>query len=110
VTVANGVRREGEVWLQAIDCDPFLRRLRAQIYDRQLAIAQEFIEGPLSDASVSARLGTWRAQIETAMREDPLADSSHWQTWVDNLQATMPKFRNNLLLMMSGLIPETPAR
>lgn len=107
--VANGVSREGQYWLQAIDCDPFMRLLRAQIYDRQLAIAQEFIEGPFSDKSVSAKLGTWRAQIETAMREDPLVDSSHWQGWVDNLQADMPKFRTNLLLMMSGLIPETPA-
>jgi hypothetical protein len=47
--------------------------------------------------------------ITKARAEDPQADSSHWQTWVDNLQADMPKFRNNLLLMMSGLIPEHPA-
>jgi hypothetical protein len=33
-------------------------------------------------------------------------DSSHWQTWVQNLRADLPKLQGNLLLMMSGLISE----
>jgi hypothetical protein len=101
----NGVRRDSEYVLQEIDCDPFLSKLRAQIYDRQLAIAQEFIAGPFSEKNVSAKLQAWREQIAPAMAEDPLLDSAHWQTWVDNLRADVPKFHHNLILMMSGLIP-----
>lgn len=105
----NGVTHEGEYSLKAIDCDPFMRRLRAQIYDRQLAIAQKFIEGPFSEAKVSAKLTAWQTQIAAAMAEDPLADSSHWQTWLDKLRADLPKIRNNLIQMMSGLMTEKPA-
>jgi spore coat protein CotH len=104
--VRNGVTTEGQYQLQAIDCDPFLSRLRNEIYSRQKAMADAFVAGPFSEQSVSAKIETWRAQIAAAMAEDPLADSAHWQTWVGNLRADVPKFQNNLRLMMSGLITE----
>jgi spore coat protein H len=106
VTVRNGVRQDGECQIQEIDCDPLFKRLRTQIYDRQLAIAQAFVAGPFSEASVTAKLDAWRAQIAEAIAEDPLVDSAHWQTWVGNLRADLPKLHGNLLLMMSGLISE----
>jgi hypothetical protein len=98
VTVKNGVRSDDSMQMREIDCDPF--------YDGQLAIAETFIAGPFSDASVAAKLEAWRVQIADAIAEDPLVDNAHWQTWVDNLRADLPKFHANLRLMMSGLIPE----
>jgi hypothetical protein len=106
VTVKNGVRQEGECQMREIDCDPLMKLLRGQIYDRQLAIAQTFVAGPFSEASVAAKIGAWQAQIADAVGEDPGVDSAHWQTWVDNLRADLPKLQGNLLLTMSGLIPE----
>jgi hypothetical protein len=106
VTVKNGVRQENPCQMKEIDCDPFLRLLRGQIYDRQLAIAQAFVAGPFSEASVNAKLDAWQTQIADAIAEDPGVDSSHWRTWVQNLRADLPKLQGNLLRMMSGLIPE----
>jgi hypothetical protein len=105
-TVKNGVRSEGSIQMREIDCDPFLKLLRPQVYDSQLAIAEAFIAGPFSEASVATKLEAWRAQIAEAIANDPLVDSAHWQTWVDNLRADLPKLHANLRLMMSGLIPE----
>jgi len=106
VVTYNGVATEGTYRLREIDCDPFLGLLRGEIYDRQAAIAAEFIAGPFSEASVSAKVEAWRAQIATAIEEDPLVDSAHWQSSADNLLADLPRFRDNLSLMMSGLITE----
>jgi hypothetical protein len=89
-----------------IDCDPFMRLLRGTFYDRQKAIADAFIAGPFSETNVKAKLDAWRAQIADAIKDDPLVDSGHWQTWVNNLLADLPKFQNNLRLMMGGLISE----
>ncbi len=107
VVVYNGVTTQGSYRLREIDCDPFLRMLRGEVYDRQAAIAAEFIAGPFSEASVLAKVETWRNQMADAIEEDPLVDSAHWQTSVDNLLADLPRFQNNLSLMMSGLITET---
>jgi len=106
VVVYNGVKTEGTYGLRQIDCDPFLRLLRGEIYNRQAAIAAEFIAGPFSETSVSAKVEAWRAQIATAIEEDPLVDGAQWQGSVDSLLADVPKFQNNLSLMMSGLITE----
>ena len=69
-------------------------------------IAAEFVEGPFSEASVSAKLEAWRTQIADAIEEDPLVDSAAWQSAVDDLLADLPKLQDNLTLMMSGLITE----
>jgi hypothetical protein len=106
VTVNNGVRTEGNFSIREIDCDPFFKLLRGAIYDRQEAIADAFIAGPFSEQSVATKLNTWRAQIADAISEDPMVDSTNWQTAVDDLQAKVPKFHGNLSLMMSGLITE----
>ena len=95
---------DGSYNLREIDCDPFLRFLRGVIYDRQKAIADAFITGPFSEESVAAKVEAWRTQIAEAIEEDPLVDSAHWQSSVDNLLADLPKFQDNLSLMMSGLI------
>jgi spore coat protein H len=105
-TVKNGVRLDGTMQMKEIDCDPFLRLLRPQIYDRQQAIAEAFIAGPFSEAKVAAKLEAWQTLIADAIAEDPLVDRAHWQTWVSNLRADLPKFHANLRLMMGGLIPE----
>jgi hypothetical protein len=106
VIVNNGVTTEAPYRLQEIDCDPFLRLLRGEIYDRQEAIAAAFIAGPFSEASVSAKVEVWRTQIAEAIEEDPLVDSAHWQSSVDDLLADVPRFQGNLSLMMSGLVTE----
>jgi hypothetical protein len=106
VVVNNGVTTRGTYGLREIDCDPFLRLLRGEIYDRQAAIAAELIDGPFSESSVSTKVETWRTQIADAIEEDPLVDSAKWQTAVDSLLADLPRFQNNLTLMMSGLITE----
>lgn len=104
--VYNGVRTTNKVNLREIDCDPFLRLLRNEVYDRQKAIADAFIAGPFSQQSVAAKLDAWRAQIADAIAEDPLVDATHWQESVDALYANLPHFQSNLSLMMSGLIDE----
>jgi len=104
--IRNGARLDGTMEMKEIDCNPFLKLLRSQIYDRQRAIAEAFIAGPFSEASVTAKLQTWQAQIADAVAEDPLMDQAHWQTWVQNLRADLPKFQANLRLMMNGLISE----
>jgi hypothetical protein len=104
--VNNGVSYDVPYRLREIDCDPFLRLLRTEIYDRQAAIAEEFIAGPLSSANVSAKVEAWRSQIAQAIEEDPLVDSAHWQGYVDSLLADIPRFQDNVSLMMSGLIAE----
>ncbi|MBN2197133.1 MAG: CotH kinase family protein [Polyangiaceae bacterium] len=106
VVVTGGVRQEGSYHVRQIDCDPFLRMLRGEIYDRQRAIADAFIAGPFSEESVGAKLEAWRAQIADAIEEDPGVDSSHWQSSVDELLASLPSFQGNLNLMMNGLIDE----
>ncbi len=106
VIIQNGVTQQCPYWVREIDCDPFLRLLRGEIYDRQKAIADQFIAGPFSEASVKAKLDAWSAQIADAMAEDPLVDSDHWQTWVGNLLDDLPNFQANLSLMMDGLIEE----
>ena len=50
--------------------------------------------------------GERRVQIAEAIEEDPLVDSAHWQSSVDDLLADLPRFQGNLSLMMSGLITE----
>ena len=104
--VNNGVTYDTPYQVREIDCDRFLRLLRGEIYDRQAAIAADFIAGPFSTASVSAKVEAWRTQIAPAIEEDPLVDSTHWQGYVDNLLADIPRFQANLSLMMSGLIAE----
>ncbi len=106
VTVSNGVALRGSYGVREIDCDPFLKLLRAQIYDRQQAIAEAFIAGQFSEASVGAKVQAWRTQIADGMQEDPLVDSAQWQSSVDALLADVPKLQNNLSLMMSGLISQ----
>jgi hypothetical protein len=92
--------------MMAIDCDPLMRLLRSQIYASQKAKVEQFIAGPFSEASVRAKLDGWRAQIADAIQDDPLVDSTRWQASVDALLADLPKFQNNVRLMMSGLIAE----
>jgi hypothetical protein len=104
VRVVQGEVIPGSYNVSAVDCDPFLKLLRAHIYDRQKPIADAFVAGPFSDASVNAKIKTWRTQIADAMKDDPTIDSNQWQASVDALLADMPKFRSNLLKMMSGLI------
>ncbi len=107
VVTSDGVAFEGTYGVREIDCDPFLRLLRAQVYDRQKAMADDFIAGPFSEESVSAKLETWNAQIAEAMQDDPLLDSAAWEEAVDVLLANVPKLQDNLSLMMSGLIYES---
>ncbi len=92
--------------VMAIDCDPFLRLLRGEIYDRQKAITDAFISGAFSEKSVKAKLDAWQGQIADAIEDDPLVDSSHWKDSVSALLADLPKFQENVRLMMSGLITE----
>jgi len=92
--------------MMAIDCDPLLRLLRAQVYDRQRAIADAFVAGPFSEENVRAKVEAWRAQIAGAVEDDPLVDDANWQNYVEALLADLPKFHSNVKLMMSGLIPE----
>ncbi|HYQ43856.1 MAG TPA: CotH kinase family protein [Polyangiaceae bacterium] len=92
--------------MMAIDCDPLLRLLRAQIYADQKAKTEQFIAGPFSEANVRAKVEAWRAQIADAIQDDPLLDSARWQASVDALLADLPKFQSNVRLMMSGLISE----
>jgi hypothetical protein len=98
--------REGSYNVRQIDCDPFLRLLRGEIYERQKAMADAFIAGPFSEENVTAKVEAWRTQIAEAIEEDPLVDSAQWQSSVDQLLADLPKFQANLSLMMSGLIME----
>jgi hypothetical protein len=104
---SDGVTYEGTYGVREIDCDPFLKLLRAQIYGLQKAVADAFIAGPFSESSVEAKLETWKAQIAEAMKDDPLTDSAAWKEAVDALLAEVPKLQDNLSLMMSGLIDET---
>ncbi len=106
VVVSNGVTYPAPYGVKEIDCDPFLKLLRAQIYDRQKAMADAFIAGAFSEASVGAKVQAWRTQIVDAMQEDPLLDAAQWQGSVDALLADMPNFHRNLSLMMSGMIAE----
>jgi hypothetical protein len=92
--------------MMAIDCDPLLKLLRGQVYERQQAMTDAFIAGPFSEASVKAKVDAWRAQIEEALEEDPLIDSAQWRASVEALLADLPRFQANVRLMMSGLIPE----
>ena len=107
ITTSNGVTRSDSYGVKAIACDPFLRRLRTLIYDRQKAMADAFLAGPFSASSVDAKLPAWRSQVAAAVKEDPLMDSTQWQGAVDDLRATLPKLRSNLELMMNGLIQES---
>ena len=92
--------------IRPIDCDPFLKLLRGEIYARQQTIADAFIAGPFSEQSVGAKVAAWRAQIAEAIEEDPLVDGDHWASSVDELLADLPNFHSNVGLMMSGLIEE----
>jgi CotH protein len=92
--------------MMAIDCDPLLKLLRGQVYQKQKAMTEAFIAGPFSEASIKAKLEAWRAQVGGAVEDDPLLDRAHWQSSVDALLADIPKLQNNVSLMMSGLIPE----
>ena len=106
VVVLGGVTYNGSYGVRQIDCDPFLKLLRSVIYGRQKGIADAFIAGPFSTQSVAAKLGAWRAQIASAIQDDPLVDATQWQNAADDLQANVPKFQNNVSLMMSGLIQD----
>ena len=90
----------------AIDCDPFMKLLRGQVYGSQKAITDAFIAGPFSETNVKAKLDAWRAQIAGAINDDPGVDSTQWQAAVDALHADLPHFQGNVSLMMSGLIAE----
>jgi spore coat protein CotH len=103
----NGVARSESYGLKALECDPFLRRLRAVVYDRQKAMADAFLAGPFSESSVDAKLTAWRKQVEASVKEDSLMDSTKWQGAVDDLRSALPKLRANLSLMMSGLIHDS---
>ncbi|MBN2531203.1 MAG: CotH kinase family protein [Deltaproteobacteria bacterium] len=89
-----------------VDCDLFVKNLRSVIYDRQQAIASEFIAGPFSQESVGQKIQLWRDQIKDAIDEDPLVDSTKWSDAVDELLTNMPNYQENLTLMMSGIINE----
>ena len=103
----NGVEHRGSYGVNGIECDPFLRRLRKVVYDRQKAMADAFIAGPFSEPTVRAKLEAWRSQIADAIADDPLVDSAQWQSAITALQETIPKLRANLTLMMNGLIKES---
>jgi hypothetical protein len=104
---SNGVTRSNSYGVYALACDAFLYRLRSVIYDRQKALADTFLAGPFSAASVDAKLNAWRNQVAAAVKEDPLMDSTQWQGAVEDLRATLPKLRANLKQMMGGLIQDS---
>jgi spore coat protein H len=92
--------------VRQIDCDPLLKLLRGAVYDRQQAIAAEFLAGPFSEATVKTKLDGWKAQIGQAIGEDPGVDPARWNASVDDLIGNLPKLRANVQLMMSGLIQQ----
>jgi spore coat protein CotH len=104
---SNGVTRPGSYGVYAMDCDPFLQRLRTVVYGRQKAMTEAFLAGPYSMSAVDAKLNAWRSQVAAAMKDDPGMDSSQWQGAVDDLRATITKLRSHLSLMMSGLIKDS---
>lgn len=106
VNVVNGTVVPASYGVREIDCDPFLKLLRGAVYDRQRSIADTFIAGSFSEASVTEKLERWRSQIASAMAEDPLIPGPVWQAGIDQLRTDLPKFQANLKLMMSGLVAQ----
>jgi hypothetical protein len=106
VNVLNGVSKENSYMVREIDCDPFMKLLRTQIYASQKAIADEFIAGPFSTPNVTEKVQLWQTQIADAIADDPGVASDQWKDAIADLLASVPKLQSNLRLMMSGLIDE----
>lgn len=93
--------------LTPLDCDPLLRGLRDEIYERQEQLAQAFIEGPYSLAEVEEKLKRWEAQIADALTEDALVDRADVKDAIDALIDNISTLQDNLTLIMGGLIDES---
>ncbi|MBN2525590.1 MAG: CotH kinase family protein [Deltaproteobacteria bacterium] len=89
-----------------LDCDTLLGSLRSEIYARQEQIAEEFIGGLFSEASVSEKLDRWEQQISEALEEDDKVDRAAVGEAIGKLKDDLPALQNNLSLVMGGLVEE----
>jgi spore coat protein H len=68
-------------------CDPFIRGMATQLWDRYAAASQALIDGDFADAAMNARIDQLRDLIDEAVAEDPNGPSvSAWNAAVTDLR------------------------
>ena len=78
-------------------CDPFIRGMVTQLWDRYAAESQALLDGDFSVAALDARIDQLAALIEDAVAEDPRgAGLAAWQAAVDDLRDAAIAKRNHV--------------
>ena len=67
-------------------CDPFIRGMATQLWDRYAAESQVLLDGAFSDAAMTARIDELVALVRDAVDEDPDLSLDGWLTAVDELR------------------------
>lgn len=71
-------------------CDPFLRGMATQMWDRYAAASQALLDGDFAEVAMGARIDQLHALIADAVAEDPNGPTvSDWETGVSDLRAAV---------------------
>jgi hypothetical protein len=72
---------------RAPGCDPFIRGMATQLWDRYVSASQALLDGDFTIAAMNARIDDLEQLIEEAVAEDPNGGSvSEWRTGVTQLR------------------------
>jgi hypothetical protein len=75
---------------RAPSCDPFLRGMASQMWDRYAAESQALLDGDFSLAALNGRIDQLAALIEDAVAEDPRGQGLEaWRAAVDGLRSAV---------------------
>ncbi len=95
----------GGYGVRELDCDKFIRLLRATIAERLAPLAAEFTNGVYAPSNVTPLVEAWRTLIAPEVAQDVTDDAAHWQQAVDALLRDLPRHRENLTALMAELRP-----
>ena len=77
-------------------CDPFIRGMATQLWDRYVAESEALLAGDFSVEAMNARIDELAALIGDAVAEDPALDVAEWQAEVENLRAAVIAKRDHV--------------
>jgi hypothetical protein len=75
-------------------CDPILASIVTHAWPGFVEQGQALLAGPFVVNTMLERLAVWEAQIDSAVRADPLVSHRRWQSGLEDLRADLPVLRS----------------
>jgi spore coat protein H len=87
----------GGVSGRAPACDPILRRVVTQLWDRYAAASQALIDGDFAPAALGARIDRLEALLADHVAADPVLDAAAWRSGVTALRRAVDAKRSYIV-------------